>query len=49
VRLVPTDRRGSRLNVVSHVMAKLNVLPLIYGKEVEVVGRVVAVSMRLES
>jgi hypothetical protein len=28
-------------------MAKLNVLPLIYGKEVKVVGRVVAVSMRL--
>jgi transcriptional regulator with XRE-family HTH domain len=40
---------GTRLNVVSHVMAKLDVLPLIYGKDVEVVGRVVAVSMSLES
>jgi len=34
----------TRLNVVSHVMAKLDVLPLAYGKDVEVVGRVVAVS-----
>jgi hypothetical protein len=40
---------GTRLNVVSHVMAKLDVLPLLYGKDVEVVGRVVAVSMSLES
>ncbi len=40
---------GTRLNVVSHVMAKLDVLPLTYGKDVEVVGRVVAVSMSLES
>ena len=39
---------GTRLNVVSHVMAKLDVLPLTYGKDVEVVGRVVAVSMSLE-
>lgn len=38
----------TRLNVVSHVMAKLDVLPLAYGKDVEVVGRVVAVSMSLE-
>lgn len=41
--------QGTRLNVVSHVMAKLDVLPLAYGKDVEVVGRVVAVSMSLES
>ena len=40
---------GTRLNVVSHVMAKLDVLPLAYGKDVEVVGRVVAVSMSLGS
>ena len=40
--------QGTRLTVVSHVMAKMDVLPLIYGKEVEVVGRVVAVSMSLE-
>ena len=40
---------GTRLNVVSHVMAKLDVLPLLYGKDVEVVGRVVAVSMNLET
>jgi transcriptional regulator with XRE-family HTH domain len=39
----------TRLNVVSHVMAKLDVLPLTYGKDVDVVGRVVAVSMSLES
>lgn len=40
--------QGTRLNVVSHLMAKLDVLPLAYGKDVEVVGRVVAVSMSLE-
>lgn len=40
--------QGTRLNVVSHVMAKLDVLPLAYGKDVEVVGRVVAVAMSLE-
>jgi transcriptional regulator with XRE-family HTH domain len=39
---------GTRLNVVSHVMAKLDILPLAYGKDVEVVGRVTAVSMSLE-
>jgi transcriptional regulator with XRE-family HTH domain len=39
----------TRLNVVSHVMAKLDVLALTYGKDAEVVGRVVAVSMNLES
>ena len=40
---------GTRLNVVSHLMAKLDVLPLAYGKDVEVVGRVVAVAMSLET
>jgi transcriptional regulator with XRE-family HTH domain len=39
---------GTRLNVVSHLMAKLDVLPLAYGKDVEVVGRVVSVAMSLE-
>jgi hypothetical protein len=39
---------GSLLNVVSHLMAKLDVLPLAYGKDVEVVGRVVAVAMSLQ-
>jgi hypothetical protein len=39
---------GTRLNVVSHLMAKLDVLPLAYGKDVEVVGRVVAVAMSLQ-
>ena len=39
---------GTRLNVVSHLMAKLDVLPLAYGKDVEVVGRVVAVAMNLQ-
>jgi transcriptional regulator with XRE-family HTH domain len=40
---------GNILNIVSHVMAKLDVLPLLYGKDVEVVGRVVRVSMSLEA
>jgi transcriptional regulator with XRE-family HTH domain len=39
---------GTLLNVVSHLMAKLDVLPLAYGKDVEVVGRVVAVAMTLQ-
>jgi transcriptional regulator with XRE-family HTH domain len=43
------DENGTLLNLVSHVMAKLDVLPLVYGRDVEVVGRVVAVSMSLES
>ena len=40
---------GTRLNIVSHLMAKLDVLPLAYGTEVEVVGRVVSVAMNLET
>ncbi len=39
---------GTRLNVVSHLMAKLDVLPLAYGRDVDVVGRVVSVAMSLE-
>jgi transcriptional regulator with XRE-family HTH domain len=39
---------GNRLNLVSHLMAKLDVLPLTYGKDVEVVGRVIAVAMSLQ-
>jgi hypothetical protein len=39
---------GTLLNVVSHLMAKLDVLPLSYGKDVEVFGRVVAVAMSLQ-
>ena len=38
---------GTRLNVVSHIMSNLDVFPLTYGKDVEVVGRVVAVAMSL--
>lgn len=40
--------QGNRLNIVSHLMAKLDVLPLAYTKDVDVVGRVVAVAMSLE-
>jgi transcriptional regulator with XRE-family HTH domain len=39
---------GTVLNIVSHVMTKLDVLPLAYGKDVEVIGRVVAVTVCLE-
>ena len=39
---------GTRLNIVSHLMSKLDVLPLAYGRDVEVVGRVVSVAMSLE-
>jgi transcriptional regulator with XRE-family HTH domain len=39
---------GRILNIVSHLMSKLDVLPLVYQKDVEVVGRVTAVAMSLE-
>lgn len=39
---------GSVMNVVSHVMSKLDVLPLVIGREIEVVGRVIGVTMCLE-
>lgn len=39
---------GTLLNVVSHLMAKMDVLPLAYGKDVEVIGRVVAVATNLQ-